>query len=211
MELLSFITFHCQYNHENKPRLRYKATVGPKGHVYVQKWVVYLLTGILGRRKTFWQKGFSRYRNVSKQRMLSVKSSVWKSFSCVRLFVTPWTVAHKTPLSTDFSRKEYWSGLPFPSPGDLPESGVEPRSPTLQADSLPSESNGTWKLKVLSKPRSHKKFEMQENDLDGRKDKVVWKHRKHPFSKLHFSPQSALYCASFTVHTDFSPLGYRIF
>ena len=50
---------------------------------------------------------------------------------------TPWTVAHQAPLSMEFSRQEYWSGL-FPSPGDLPNPGVEPRSPALQADSLPS-------------------------------------------------------------------------
>ena len=49
---------------------------------------------------------------------------------------TPWTVACQIPLSKGFSRQEYWSGLPFPSPGDLPDLGIEPRSPALQADSL---------------------------------------------------------------------------
>ena len=53
-----------------------------------------------------------------------------------------WTVAQQAPLSTGFSRQEYWSGLPFPSPGDLPNPGVEPGSPALQADSLPSEPPG---------------------------------------------------------------------
>ena len=52
-------------------------------------------------------------------------------------FVTPWTVAHQAPLCMGFSRQEYWSGLPFPSPGDLPVAGMEPKSPALQADSLP--------------------------------------------------------------------------
>ena len=65
-----------------------------------------------------------------------------KSFSHVRLFATPWTVAHQTPPSTEFSRQEYWSGLPFPFPGDLPNSGTEPGSPALQADALPSEPPG---------------------------------------------------------------------
>ena len=51
----------------------------------------------------------------------------------------PWTVAHQAPLSMEFSRQEYWSGLPFPPPGDLPDPGIEPRSPALQADSLPTE------------------------------------------------------------------------
>ena len=61
-----------------------------------------------------------------------------KSLSSVQLFVTPWTVAYQASPSMGFSRQEYWSGLPFPSPGDLPDTGIEPRSPTLQADALPS-------------------------------------------------------------------------
>ena len=65
-----------------------------------------------------------------------------KSLSCVQLFVTLWTVAHQAPLSMGFSRQEYWSGLPFPSAGDLPDPGIEPRSPTLQADALTSEPSG---------------------------------------------------------------------
>ena len=65
-----------------------------------------------------------------------------KLLSRVRLFVTPWTVAHQAPLSVGFSRQEYWSGLPFPSPGDLPNPGIEPRSPALQADALTSEPPG---------------------------------------------------------------------
>ena len=52
---------------------------------------------------------------------------------------TLWTVACQSPLSMGFSRQEYWSGLPFPSPGDLPNPGIEPWSPALQADSLPTE------------------------------------------------------------------------
>ena len=63
-------------------------------------------------------------------------------FSPVQLFATPWTVAHQAPPSMGFSRQEYWSGLPFPSPGDLPDPEIEPRSPALQADTLPSETPG---------------------------------------------------------------------
>ena len=62
-----------------------------------------------------------------------------KLLSCVQLFATPWTVAHQAPPSMEFSRQEYWSGLPFPSPGDLPNPGIKPRSLELQADALPSE------------------------------------------------------------------------
>ena len=58
--------------------------------------------------------------------------------SCLTL-ATLWTVAHQAALSMGFSRQEYWGGLPFPSPGDLPNPETEPRSPALQADSLPAE------------------------------------------------------------------------
>ena len=62
-----------------------------------------------------------------------------KSLSRVRLFATPWTVAYQAPPSMGFSRQEHWSGLPFPSPGDLPDPGMEPGSPVFQADALTSE------------------------------------------------------------------------
>ena len=65
-----------------------------------------------------------------------------KSLSPVQLFVTPWAIAYQAPPSVEFSRQEYWSGLPFPSPGDLPNPGIEPGSPALQADALPSEPPG---------------------------------------------------------------------
>ena len=71
-----------------------------------------------------------------------------KSLSPVRLFVTPWTVAYQTPSSMGLFRQEYWSGLPFLSPGDLPNPGIEPGSPALQADALPSEPPG--KLYLLA-------------------------------------------------------------
>ena len=71
-----------------------------------------------------------------------------ESLSHVQLFVTPWTVAYQALPSMGFSRQEYWSGLPFPSPGDLPNPGIEPGSPTLQADTLTSEPPGT--LSVMS-------------------------------------------------------------
>ena len=69
-----------------------------------------------------------------------------KSLSRIQLFATPWTVGHQAPLSMEFSRQEYWSGLPFPSPGFLPDSGIEPGSPALQADALPSDPPGNPNL-----------------------------------------------------------------
>ena len=65
-----------------------------------------------------------------------------KSLSRVRLFATLWTITYQAPLSMGFSRQEYRSGLPFPSPGDLPDPGIEPGSPALQADALTSEPPG---------------------------------------------------------------------
>ena len=69
--------------------------------------------------------------------------------SCPTL-VTPQTVAHKAPLSMGCSRQEYCSGLPFPSPGNLPNPGIEPRSPAMQADSLPAELQGKPFVGLLS-------------------------------------------------------------
>ena len=69
-------------------------------------------------------------------------SFVVQSLSHVRLFATPWSIAHQAPLSMGFSRQEYWSGLPFPSPGDLSNPGIEPSSPSLQIDALTSELPG---------------------------------------------------------------------
>ena len=76
---------------------------------------------------------------------------VVKSLSHVQLFVTPWTAAHQAPQSMGFSREEYWSGLPFPSPGDLPDPGIQPGSPALEADALTSEPPG--KPSGLSSPK----------------------------------------------------------
>ena len=80
-----------------------------------------------------------------------------KSLSHVQLFGTPWTVAYQAPHSMGFSRQEYWTGLPFPSPGDLPDPGIEPWSPTLQADALTSEPPG--------KPNGDSSFHLMYTDL----------------------------------------------
>ena len=69
--------------------------------------------------------------------------------SSVCFFVTPWTVACQAALSMEFSGQEYWTGLPFPSPGDLSDPRIEPRSPALQADSLLSEPPGKLYFKKI--------------------------------------------------------------
>ena len=77
-----------------------------------------------------------------------------KSLSHVRLFATPWAVANQSPPFIEFSRQEYWSGLPFPSPGDLPDPGIVPRSPALRAGALLSEPTSIYK-KDLSDLDNH--------------------------------------------------------
>ena len=73
-----------------------------------------------------------------------------KSLSRIWLFATPWTIAYQVPPIMGFSRQEYWSGLPFPSLGDLPDPGIKPGSPRLQADAVPSEPPGKPKVQHLT-------------------------------------------------------------
>ena len=86
-----------------------------------------------------------------------------KSLSRVRLFATPQTVAHQAPLFMGFSNQEYWSGLPFPSPGDLPNPGIKPRSPALRADALTSEPPGKpEELRALLSPSYRSKCSLSQ-------------------------------------------------
>ena len=101
-----------------------------------------MLGKIEGRRRREWQRmrcldGITDSTGHEFEQTPSVLV-----LSHVQLFATPMTVAHRAPLSMGFSRQEYWSGLPCPSPGDLPDPGIKPGSPTLQMDSLPSEPPG---------------------------------------------------------------------
>ena len=86
--------------------------------------------------------GYEKNRNCSER----VACMCAKTFHHVQLFVTLWTVAHQASLSMEFSRQEYWSGFLFPFSGDLPNPGKEPKSPALQADSLPSEPPGMLQM-----------------------------------------------------------------
>ena len=96
------------------------------------------------------------------------RACVLSRFSCVWLFATLWTVARQAPLSMGFSRQEYWSGLPCPPPGDLPDPGIEPEfpvAPTLQVDSVPLNHWGSPSLfsasfKWAIKKRKGKKFHL---------------------------------------------------
>ena len=75
----------------------------------------------------------------------SIERKKMQSLSPVQLFVTPWTVAFHALTCMGFSRQQYWSGLPFPPPGDLPKPGIEPRTPALQVDALPSQPRFFYK------------------------------------------------------------------
>ena len=86
---------------------------------------------------------------------LTLKVKV-KSLSHVQLFGTPWTVAYQAPPSMGFSRQENWSGLPFPSPGNLPDPGIKPGSPTLEADALTSEPPGKPYFNTHKYSKEHK-------------------------------------------------------
>ena len=79
-----------------------------------------------------------------------------KLLSSVQLFATPWTVAYQASPSMGFSWQGYWSGVLFPSPGHLPNPGIEPRSPTFQADALSSEPPG----KPQCQSREHERFSL---------------------------------------------------
>ena len=90
---------------------------------------------------------FSKYKQVF-YKVFKVKV---KSFSRIRLFATPWSVAHQAPPSMEFSKQEYWSGLPFPSPEDLPDPGIEPMSLTLLGGFCTAEPPGNFIIKVKEK------------------------------------------------------------
>ena len=96
----------------------------------------------MGKIKDRNIKGLKETEEFKKRWQEYTERKKVKSLSRVQLFATLWTVAHQAPLSTGFSRQEYWSGLPFSSPGDFPNPGVKPRSPALQVDSLLSEPPG---------------------------------------------------------------------
>ena len=97
-------------------------------------------------------------------------------FSCVQLFVTLWTVAHQASLSMGFSKPEYWSELPFPSPEDLPNPGIEPMSPALQADSLPTEQRGKPKEGSMCNSIQITKFILSKKVTHLRTLKVTYTH-----------------------------------
>ena len=110
------------------------------------------------RKATFNRMDHKLYLNTIQVFRLHVaERSVLVAQLCPTLW-TPWTIVHHGPLSMEFSRQEHWSGLPCPSPGDLPDPGIEHWSPALQADSLLSELSGNYYMidfKISGEYRSH--------------------------------------------------------
>ena len=105
------------------------------------------------------------------------------SFSRVRLFATPWTVTYQAPPSMGFSSQECWSGLPFLSLGDLPDPGIEPGSPALQADPLPSEP--PWKHLLSDKEiEDFECKDIEENNRMG-KTRDLFKKIRHTKGTFH--------------------------
>ena len=113
----------------------------------------FFTTELLGKPKSWFKKKkktkidkllaiLRKKKKAQMNKIINERKKKVKLLSHLQLFVTPWTVAYQGPLSMGFSRQEYWSGLPFPSPGDLPNPGIDPRSPALGADVLPSEPPG---------------------------------------------------------------------
>ena len=116
----------------------WKQSKCPSADEWIRKlWYIYTMEYYSPIKKNTFESVLMRWMKLELiiQSEVSQKEkhqySMLSHLSRVQLFATPWIVAHQAPLSMEFSRLEYWSGLPFPSPGDLLDPGIEPRSPTL--------------------------------------------------------------------------------
>ena len=113
--------------------------VPPKIDIFIPSLISPTLSSFHFSHSALGYDIFCKYCFISLLCMLS-------HFSCVQLFATLWTIVCQTPLSMGFPRQEYWSGLSFPSPGDLLKPGIEPTSPSWQVDSLPLSPKGSPKV-----------------------------------------------------------------
>ena len=126
----------------------------------------------------------------------------------VRLFTIPWTIAHQAPLSVEFSRQGYWSELPFPSPGDLPDPGIEPRSPILEAGSLPSEPPGKlFHTQAKESQWTAKIFKIISSSFNARYKEISYLASLFCSKKSdRFFHQKLLFCLKMTVQADGLPI-----
>ena len=122
-------------------RMGWLSTMSHQSHLFIFHIPLQYFYTSQGFLSVFWYHKYLFYTQEWEYGHLETpfRKREWKSLSRVWLCATPWTVAHQAPLSMGFSRQECKSGLPFPSLGDLPNSGIKPSSPALQADSSPSE------------------------------------------------------------------------
>ena len=127
-------TTNCQGFYGGGKRVGYKFSLA----WWVRRWNLSYRSGCM----TSFQNGSEQSIALKNVVLEPDERKKVKSLSHVQLFATPWTVAYQGPLSMGFSRQQYWSGLPFPSPGDLPDPGIEARFPALRADALPPEPPG---------------------------------------------------------------------
>ena len=128
------VIFKCKYLDENVPIIALKSPIHSRYKL--------LPVGRINNKGLLCSTGNCIQYPVINHNGKEYEKVKVKSLSRVRLLATLWTVALQAPLSMGFSRQEYWSGLPFPSPGDLPNPGIKPGSPALQADALSSEPPG---------------------------------------------------------------------
>ena len=126
----------------------------------------------------------------------------------VQLFAIPWTIAHQAPLSVEFSRQGYWSELPFPSPGDLPDPGIEPRSPILEAGSLPSEPPGKlFHTQAKESQWTAKIFKIISSSFNARYKEISYLASLFCSKKSdRFFHQKLLFCLKMTVQADGLPI-----
>ena len=102
---------------------------------------------------------------------------MWKSLGCIQQFAIPCAVVCQAPPYVEFPSQEYWSGLPFPSPGDIPDPGIELRSPTLQVNPLPSEPPGMAQLGTI--PKILKSVRKVQKKIIRIKSDFGWKMHRH--------------------------------
>ena len=159
------LLFRCKCSERRKADVPYLQILKPGEILKINKFLIFHLRNggpeswrespkVSPRRGEYYSVSTFVFPLINRKSTYSVKSTpsqegqsfehniFVKSLSRVWLFAIPWTAVYQASLSLGFSRQEYWSGLPFPSPGDLPDPWIEPRSPALQADVLTSEPPG---------------------------------------------------------------------
>ena len=133
-----------------------------------------------------------------------------KLLSHVRLSVIPQTVAYQAPPSTEFSRQEYWRGLPFPAPGDLPDLWIKPRSPALQADALLSELPGKplfYIYTYICQKKIHLHLQLEQSNRHAESKQYTFRERMKAGAEV--STGNTRWAVESTTEKSFQSPGYR--